>query len=148
MKRNRLLMVAVLLMFMLSGCGTKYMKEWNPKQRAIYAEGLYIKQWDAHNNKIAYAAGVDPDLLAEMVISEDPIVKQQVADIGEIAKANLTEAERKVLRTQKKVLVQTEHALDLYEIAIETGKQPSPALEKQIINLSNQLETWLLEQPW
>lgn len=142
-----LALVMAFSLMLVGGCATtQVMKDWNPKQKAIYANGLYVKQWDAYVNKIAIAANVDPLAYMEMVMSEDPGIKAEAARIAK--EANLTEEQRKVLRVQKKALISMEAALDLYELAIAEGRFPSPALEARMLSLSNQLESWLLAQDW
>lgn len=147
--RRKVFVVAALAvcLFMLTAasCPTT-MKDWPPKKKAIWANGLYIKQWDSYNTTIATAAGVDPIVYMDMVSSDDPTMRAQAEEITK--NANLTEEQRKVLRVQKKALKSMEAALDLYEIAITTGQQPSPALEARLLGLSNQLEAWLLAQDW
>ena len=146
MKRKAFVLAALLVAFFLltaASCPTS-MKDWPPKKKSMYANGLYIKQWDAYVNKIAYAANMDPLKYMEMVMN--PAMKAQAAEIAK--SANLTEDERKVLRAQKTALLSMEVALDLYDAAIMSGTMPSPALEKRLAALSYQLENWLLKQNW
>lgn len=148
MKRKCFLAASLILafLFLVAASCPQTMKDWSPKQKAIYANGLYVKQWDAYVNKIAFAANVDPVTYMTMVMSDDPGMQAQAREIAK--NANLTEEQRKVLRAQKKALLGMEKALDLYEAAIEGGSVPSEALEKELLSLSNQLENWLLTQNW
>lgn len=153
MKRKKILLVVlmVLLAFSLASCAmfsnipTKdEMAAWSPKKKAIYANGLYVKEWDSYVNKIAFAANTDPLVYMQMVASDDPAMHAQAAEIAK--NANLTEAERNTLRAKKAALTEMETALDLYETVVDGGGVPSPALEGQLLRLIDRLEKWALAQ--
>ena len=58
-----------------------------------------------------------------------------------VARPDLTEAQKEVLRQKKKILVEAKPLITAYDGYVQQGATPSPQLEVQITDLLNQLET-------
>lgn len=55
------------------------------------------------------------------------------------AMSNLTDAQKKVLQSKKKIMVQVYPLIDVYRVTVEAGGTPSHDTEQTILNLLNQL---------
>jgi hypothetical protein len=58
-----------------------------------------------------------------------------------VARPDLTDAQKEILRQKKKVLVEVKPLIAAYDGCIQQGTAPSPQLETQITDLLNQLQT-------
>ena len=91
---------------------------------------------------LATACATPPATPKEKAVWMMGIYNRQFDDYeAMVARPDLTDAQKDILRQKKKVLVEVKPLIAAYDGYVQQGAAPSPQLEAQITDLLNQLET-------